>query len=100
MRKQLTMEDYRNWWLQKYHNTNCEEVLKNYPEESKSIEWYKIFAVTQEQHDEWYEWALNTLAKERRVSKKLARRMFSLPYLDAAPSIIQKQPSDDNQHGI
>lgn len=95
MAKKLTQDDLLNWWLEKYHNTNVEKVLIDNPDwDVHSKDWnsrtfYEKYPVTQQQHDEWYKWALDTFAKHFRLSKKQATRSFSFTYLDTAPSIIK-----------
>jgi hypothetical protein len=88
-REKLTQDDLYNGWLTKYHNTTVEELIKNEPELIKTSDWYKKYAVTQAQHDEWYEWAINKLSKFYGTSKKQAKRNFCFDYLNIAPSIIQ-----------
>jgi len=83
----LSREELLNWWLAKYHNTNVEEVLKKYPEECKLPSWFKLFPVTQEQHDDWYEWAIEYVAKKLKCSKKVAKYRFAFAYLNCAPYV-------------
>jgi len=116
MKPELTEEEFINWWLKKYHNTDLNGVRKAHPKWTKSEkrkpkpkyfpywlwylfikdinkytrDFYKTYAVTQEQHDEWYEWAINRIAKYYRYSKKRAKRMFCWDYLNVAPSIKDK----------
>lgn len=85
MKPKLTREDVLNWWLQKYHNVTVDDVKLAHPEAKTDPEWFKFYPVTKDQHDEWHEWFISTLAKERRMSKKLVRKLSSLDYLDCAP---------------
>jgi len=94
MKKKITREDALNWWLKKYHNTTVEEVAKAQPEECKTPEWFKLYPVTQEQHDEWYKWIVDALSKERRMSKTYIIKHFSFDYLDCAPALIEKQETE------
>lgn len=89
IKPKLTREDLVNWWLQKYHNTTGEEVLVKHPDSKISPDWFKLYPVTQEQHDEWYEWAINYLVKEHRLSKKYIKSRFCFDYLNCAPNIIE-----------
>jgi hypothetical protein len=96
-RKQATQNDLINWWLEKYHNTNTEKVLKDHPEwDVESKEWdsrtfYDTYPCTQEQHDEWYDWAIETVMKDYGIrSKKYAERSFAFTYLNVSPKIIWK----------
>jgi spore coat polysaccharide biosynthesis protein SpsF (cytidylyltransferase family) len=85
-------EDYFNAWL-KYHNTNTEQVKKDHPEwdlKRDSHKFYKTYAVTQQQHDEWYEWAIKQVMKDYKMSRKIAEKEFQFPYLNLAPSIIKE----------
>lgn len=96
MKKRLTDTDIINWWLEKFHNTNIAKLLKEHPDWEKdpqahTKEFYDMHKVTQEQHDEWREWAITALAKERRLSKRYIKMGFWVLDLNAAPSI------DDNR---
>jgi hypothetical protein len=85
-RTELTMDDLINWWLRKYHNTSITELAEKEPELVKTSAWYEKYAVTAEQHDEWYEWAIDSLSKQNKWSKKRTKSEFAFPYLNAAPS--------------
>ena len=74
MKKKLTEEEFINMWLMAYHAIDLEGVKKAHPEwmenpEKHTRDFYRTYAVTQAQHDEWYE------------------RDFCLAYLNVAPSI-------------
>jgi len=84
---ELTEEFLINWWLEKYHGITVTEMIKKHPRLCKSGNWYKKYAVTQVQHDEWYSWAIDILSKTFHMSKKYTKRMFGLVYLNCAPSI-------------
>ena len=67
-----------NGWL-KYHNTTVEEIIKTLPEDTlKSPEWFSLYKVTQEQHDEWVKWAKDYVRKETKISKRLLDREWDL----------------------
>jgi len=87
-RNELKQEDFYNWWLNKYHNTTISAIIEKEPELCKTTKWYKKYAVTQEQHDEWYEWAIQTIMKHYRCSRKMAQRNFAFDYLNIAPSVL------------
>jgi len=93
-RKKLTLDDIVNWWLEKYHNTNIKQVLIEHPDWNKegfdSKIFYKAYQVTEEQHDEWYDWVISALAKEYHVSLETAKRNFVFEYLNCAPMIKTK----------
>lgn len=85
--KTIDREELLDWWLFKYHYTNSKEVAKKYPEEVKSPDWFKLYPVTQEQHDEWVRWAKGYIKKELRVSKAFLERGWPLVYLDTSPYV-------------
>jgi len=93
-KKQLTEGDLINWWLEKYHNTNLEEVFKLHPDwtddnpDYNSLMFYEAYQCTQEQHDEWKAWASETYRKFTGLNKKAAERGFCYIYLNTAPMII------------
>jgi hypothetical protein len=89
-REPLTAEFIRDYWLKKYHGIDTAWLIENEPILIQTPDWYKKYAVTKEQHDEWYEWAIDTIAKYNHISKKLARRGFAFDYLNLAPSEIRK----------
>lgn len=86
-RKELNQEDIYNLWLEPYHGINVKWLIDNEPELIKTPEWYKKYAVTQAQHDEWYEKAIDLISKTNRCSKKFAKKNFCFDYLNLAPSI-------------
>jgi len=97
MKKPLTEEYFINWWLEKYHHTNLTKVMEEHPEwaddpPSHSMEFYAAYPCTQEEHDVWYEWAIDVIAKHYRISKKSAKQRFSLPYLNVSPTVQPKKP--------
>jgi len=92
-RNELTEEMFYNWWLQKFHNTTIAELIEKEPELLKTLAWYKKYAVTQAQHDQWYEWAIDTICKNKKQSRKMVMRMFAINYLNLAPSVIPTPPS-------
>lgn len=93
MKKELTEDILINWWLEKHHNTNIAEIKKEHPDwthdnpDYNSQMFYDLFPVTQEQHDEWKDWAFNTFKKHFKLSKVGAERAFSFVYLNCAPKV-------------
>jgi hypothetical protein len=87
LRQEFTINYARDWWLKKYHNTTCAEVIKHYPEESRSGAWYKLYSVTQEQHDEWYEWLIGEVMYRWKLSRQRAIDNSQYFLLDASPSV-------------
>jgi hypothetical protein len=90
-RKELNAEDFYNAWLVKYHGITVKELMEKEPELVSTPDWYKKYAVTQAQHDEWYEGSISTIAKYYRCSKKEARRKFVWDYLNLSPSVKQDE---------
>lgn len=89
----LSDKEIYNYWL-KHHNIDVDWLITNEPELIKTPEWYKKYAVTQEQHDEWYEWVIGRIMKQERCSRKTAEKLFCFDYLNLAPAVItDKQPS-------
>ena len=93
----MTQDDLINKWLGDYHNTSLEEIVKANPEwekhpEEHTMEFYTEYAVTQEQHDEWNVWMIDTVAKHFKISKKYARKSSWAIYLNAAPSVKEPKP--------
>ena len=87
--KQVGRNDLLNGWL-KFHNTTVDELAVTLPEELKdSPEWWAMYAVTQEQHDESVEWAKDFVKKETKISKRMFERLWPLTYLNCAPSVIK-----------
>ena len=90
MKRKIFTENYfRDWWLQKYHNTTCEEVVKKYPRLVKTPKWFAKYPCTQKQHDEWYDWAIIEIKKYYKCSKVSARKYFCFTYLNTAPNVIK-----------
>jgi len=87
MKKQLDEAEFYNAWLKPIYGITVEELIKKEPELCKTSEWYKKYAVTQEQHDRWYEWAVGRIAKHYGFGKKVARQRFAFHYLNVSPSI-------------
>ena len=84
----MTREDYLNWWLKKYHNTSVEEVIETHDKETlESPDWFKLYPVTQQQHDAWEKWARKQFKKEHRLTDKGVDRYWGFTYLDVAPYV-------------
>ena len=90
-RKLLTADDLYNGWLVPFHGITVKWLVENEPELIKTPEWYKKYAVTQDQHDLWYEWAITEICKYYKYSRKLAKRNFSMEYLNISPSVIKTE---------
>lgn len=90
-RKQVTADDLYNLWLEPYHGVTVQWLVDNEPELIKTPEWYKKYAVTQEQHDQWYEKAIDLLCKEKgaksKKSREFVKKNFCFDYLNISPSV-------------
>ena len=91
MKKQLNEEDFYNYWLEKHHGVKIRDIMKNEPELILTLEWYKKYAVTKAQHDEWYEWAITTVMKHYRCGRKTAMKYFTFSYMNVAPFIKDEE---------
>lgn len=77
-----------DWWLQKYHNTNCDELIKKYPKEIlENTDWFKMFPVTEAQEKEWIKWAKSYVKKETKMSKFFLEKQWPYIYLDCSPYV-------------
>ena len=86
-RKEIFWEDIVNGWL-KYHDLTVEQLIAKHPKEVlSSPDWFKLYPVTQEQHDEWKEWAIQEVAKAKHLPVKYVRSKFAFTYLDTAPNV-------------
>ena len=80
-RKEISQEEIYNLWLEPYHGINVQWLIENESELIKTPDWYKKYAVSQSQHDEWYQKAIDLIAKTNRCSKKYAKKSFCWDYL-------------------
>ncbi len=79
---------YINGWL-KYFNTTIEEVFEKNPEyHTDNAKFYRDYAVTQAQYDEWYDWALGEIKKDIKAPERYIKRSFD--WLNMAPSVRDK----------
>ena len=86
--KKIERNVLMDWWLQKFHNTNIEEVITTHPKEVlESPDWFKLFPCTQEQCDEWEMWAKDYLRKEGKFPQRMVDRGWGLVFLDCAPYV-------------
>lgn len=92
MDKKINTDTLVNWWLGKYFNTNLDKVLE---ENSKwnenpfkySREFYEMYQVTQEQHDEWLIWAKKYVKTTLKISTQRLNLGWGFLYLNSAPMI-------------
>ena len=98
MRKQLGEDEFYNAWLEPCHGITVEWLRENEAELIKTADWYKKYAVSQEQHDEWYEWSIKRLMTYYRWSRKMAVKQFCFPYLNVSPSV--KKDADKSSNSL
>ena len=69
------------------HGITIEEA---YAKESwtNSRDFYLRYPVTDEQHDLWREWLIQTLMKHTGMSRKYVERQMWVIYLNTAPTVI------------
>lgn len=83
----LTNNDIIEYWLLKFHGLTVKELMEKEPELVKSPTWFQNYPVTQEQHDDWVQWAIKSISKDQKLSKKYVSRNWQLIYLDTAPTV-------------
>ena len=85
----LTEEDYVNWWLMEFHNTNLDRVKKLHPEwgDNDNAKFTEEYAVTEDQYNQWSKWLVDALAKEHGVSRKYAEKYAWPLRLSFSPTI-------------
>lgn len=87
--KTVDREILLDWWLEKYHNTNCKKIIAKYPKEILgSPEWFKMFPVTKEQETEWISWGKSYVKKTLRINDVLLEKQWPFIYLDCSPYVI------------
>jgi len=96
--KKINANDLINWWLEKYYNTTLEKILEENPEwkenpREHTKDFYKKYAVTQEQHDEWEKWAKEYIRKVAKVSKSYLNRAWWSIFLNISP-IVKHDKND------
>jgi len=89
--KTVDVNELYNLWLVKFHNITIEEVIEKYPEEIKTIEWYKLFPCTREQHDWWVDECKKLLNKKYKYPKYYIEKAWWSVYLNVSPYV-----SDEN----
>jgi hypothetical protein len=86
--KQVNETDLFNLWLTPYHNTTVEEVIAKHPKEVlQNPSWFKLYPVTQEQHDEWVINAKALVKKVTKMSNKFLDRQWGFIYLQVSPYV-------------
>ena len=86
-KSELTEEFIIEGWLKKYHGITVKDMVDKHPKLCKTSLWYEKYPVTQEQHNDWYDWAIDIISKTLRMSKKNTKRRFCFSYLNCAPNI-------------
>ena len=102
MKKQpLSINDLKDLWLKKYHNTTSEELIKKHPKEVlMSPDWFKLYPCTQEQHDEWVIEAKALIKQKTKYSKKFIDRYWGLTYLNSSPYVINDKYNETQTNQI
>ena len=94
--KKINLDDLRDLWLKKYHNTTTAELIEKHPKEVlESPEWFKLYPCTQEQCDEWAVEAKELIKKITKLSKKTIDREFWYIYLNISP-YVEPVNKEDN----
>lgn len=92
-KQQISERDLINEWLVEYFGKTYEEVEESYKDENGvlptdiSREFYKDYAITEEQYDEFSLQIKEFLCKKWKVSKKTYDRHFGMTLLNVMPSI-------------
>lgn len=87
-----TENEIRDLWLQKYHNTNIEEIITKYPKEIlESSKWFEMFPCTQEQNDEWVKEAKQFLKKKYKTSKWMVDKVWWMIGLHCSPYVKREE---------
>lgn len=74
--------------MKKFHNITVEELLEREDEDIlQSGEWFTKYTVTQQQHDQWYEWFLDTMSKHFGIPKDKVAQALIFEYLNCAPTV-------------
>ena len=95
MRKKVDENILLNEWLIVFHGVDIEEVKKAHPEwekepERHSRDFFIAYAVTNEEYNEWEEWAKKYIKKITRYPMKYIDRQFCWVALQIGP-IIKKE---------
>lgn len=91
-KKQLSETDIINKWMVECHGITIEEAYAKEPW-TNSRDFYLRYSVTDEQHDSWREWLIQTLMKHTGMSRKYIERQMWAIYLNTAPTV---RPVSDN----
>lgn len=86
--KKPDINEIRNLWLQKYHNTTVEEILHILPKEITSTpDWFKLYPCTDDQCHEWEVEAKKLLKTKYKIPKYLIKKGWWVLYLNCAPYV-------------
>ena len=95
MKKILSEVDIINWWLNKFFDTDLEDVKKKHSWEDGNYEhswkFYKTYAVTKEQYKEFEQYFYKEIPKILKISQKYWKRTCWSAYLNCSPSVIDEQ---------
>lgn len=85
-RIQYTETDIINWWMVPCHGLTFEEAYAKEPWTESRV-FYQRYAVTDAQHDAWYEKTITTLMKHYKWSRRRTVNEFVFVYLNTAPTV-------------
>ena len=88
--KTVDGDELINWWLTHYHGITIKDLVERHPDAIKTAAWFKLYPVTQQQHDEWEAWAKKRIREVTKYPKKLIEKSWWSVYLDCSPSVIQE----------
>jgi hypothetical protein len=94
--KEIGSEDLVDVWLYKFFKTTLTEVSKEYKKDSDGIylngetnRFYKTYALTDEQYEEWDKAIKDFLCYKFKISKKRYNKEFGIAQLNFSPSKIK-----------
>lgn len=94
--KKVKREDLLNYWLGKFHNTNAVEVVANHPDKVDSPDWFKLYPVTQEQYEDFEEWAIQHIMEVTKMSRTFTIKTMQYAMLDCAPYVKREEDNGNS----
>ena len=90
----LNEMDLIDLWMIPIHGLSIEEAFEEKPW-TDSRDFYSRYQVTQEQHDKWYDEAIDKISKYYRMSKKVVKKGFGFLYLNCSPMVINENKDEE-----